>query len=134
MNGARDCCCSDEVQALVFACSGSSNVGQITNGIALRLAREGLAVMSCLAGVGAHLSGFVVPARDCERLVVLDGCDHRCAFKTLEHVEARPHVYINLAEQGFEKQHGVPVSDADLKRAYALSVGRLKGAAACSKA
>ena len=30
MSGARDCCCSDDVQALVLTCPCSSKVGQIT--------------------------------------------------------------------------------------------------------
>jgi uncharacterized metal-binding protein len=128
MSGERDCCCPSGTSTLVFACSGSSNVGQLTHGVALRLARDGLGVMSCLAGVGAHLSGFVVPAKDCERLVVLDGCEHRCALKTLERVGVAPHVYIHLTEQGFAKQHGVPAAESELERAYVLAARPLKGA------
>ena len=133
MSGVQDCCCATGVPTLIFACSGSSNVGQLTNSLALRLAREGIGTMSCLAGVGAHLSGFVVPAKDCERLVVVDGCEHRCALKTLEHVEAKPHVYLNLTEHGFVKKHGVLADEAELERAHALATDRLKGAA-CSTA
>lgn len=133
MSGGQDCCCATGVPTLIFACSGSSNVGQLTNSLALRLAREDVGTMSCLAGVGAHLSGFVVPAKDCERLVVLDGCEHRCALKTLEHVEAKPHVYINFTEHGFVKKHGVLADEAELERAHGLAIDRLKGAA-CSTA
>jgi len=133
MSDERNCCCAAGVPTLIFACSGSSNVGQLTNSIALRLARDGHGTMSCLAGVGAHLSGFVVPAKDCERLVVLDGCERRCALKTLEHVEAKPHVYVNLAEHGFVKKHGVLADEAELERAHALATDRLK-AAGCSTA
>jgi uncharacterized metal-binding protein len=133
MSGGKECCCASGTATLIFSCSGSSNVGQITNGAGLRLARDGHGVMSCLAGVGAHLGGFVVPAKDCERLVVLDGCDHRCALKILEHVGAKAHVYINLTEHGFVKQHGVEVAKADIERAYALVTERLKGAG-CSTA
>jgi uncharacterized metal-binding protein len=125
MSGARDCCCATGIPTLIFACSGSSNVGQLTNSVALRLARDGHGKMSCLAGVGAHLSGFVVPAKDCERLVVLDGCEQRCALKTLEHVDAKPHVHISLTEHGFAKQHGVPLAEAEIERAYALATDRL---------
>jgi uncharacterized metal-binding protein len=125
MSGTEDGCCGSGSSTLTFACSGSSNVGQLTNGVALRLARNGLGKMSCLAGVGAHLGGFVVSATDCERLVVLDGCEHRCALKTLEHVGAKPHVYVNMAESGFAKRHGVLPDEAELERAYALAVERL---------
>jgi uncharacterized metal-binding protein len=131
MSAGKDCCCPSGVSTLVFACSGASNVGQITNGVALRLAREGQGKMSCLAGVGAHLGGFVVPAKDCERLVVLDGCEHRCALKTFEHVALKPHIYVNLTEHGFVKQQGAPIAEAELERAFALTKDRLNGSA-CS--
>jgi uncharacterized metal-binding protein len=79
------------------------------------------------------VGGFVVPANDCERLVVLDGCDHRCALRTFEHVDAKPHVHINLTEHGFVKKHGVLADGAELERAHALATNQLK-AAACSAA
>lgn len=131
MSAGQDCCCASGVPTLIFACSGSSNVGQITNSVALRLAREGQGTMSCLAGVGAHLSGFVVPAKDCERLVVLDGCEHSCALKTFEHVGVKPHVYVNLTNHGFVKQHGVPIAEVEIERAFALATDGLKESA-CS--
>jgi uncharacterized metal-binding protein len=133
MSDVRDTCCACGSTTLIFACSGSSNVGQLTNSLALRLAREGVGTMSCLAGVGAHLNGFVVPAKDCERLVVLDGCEHRCAWKTLEHVQARPRVYLNFTEHGFVKKHGVLADEAELGRAHAI-VEALLGESACSTA
>jgi uncharacterized metal-binding protein len=124
---ATSSCCGDGSSTLIFACSGSSNVGQLTHSLALRLTREGRGTMSCLAGVGAHLSGFVVSAKDCERLVAIDGCDGRCALKVLEHVEARPHACVNLTDHGFVKQHGVPTTEAELERAHELTTDRPRG-------
>jgi uncharacterized metal-binding protein len=119
-------CCGSNSSSLVYACAGASNVGQITYALALRLVREGRGTMSCLAGVGAHISGFVVSAKDCERTVVLDGCEQRCAFKVLEHVGVKPHVYLNLTDRGFTKRHGVSVGIAELDRALALAVEQLE--------
>ncbi len=56
MTEEKSCCGSAGSSTLIFACAGSSNVGQITYGTALRLAGDGAGKMSCLAGVGAHLS------------------------------------------------------------------------------
>lgn len=114
-------CCGRANTTLIFACSGASNVGQLSNGLAVLLAREGHGKMSCLAGVGAHLSGFVVSAKDCPRLVAIDGCEQHCALKLLRHVEAEPHLHLTLTERGFVKQHGIPVSDEDLERAYSIA-------------
>ncbi len=118
---------------LVFPCSGASNVGQLTNDLALRMTREGLGKMSCLAGVGAHISGFVVSAKDCDQLVVLDGCPQKCAAKVFEHVGIKPHVYLLLTEHGFKKSHGAPVLLEDVDRARELVVRQMK-ATACSTA
>lgn len=125
MAAAETCCCGDRGTTLIFACSGSSNVGQITHLAALHLARQGTGNMSCLAGVGAHISGFVVSAKDCRTLVVLDGCSHRCAGKTFEHHGIRPAVHVCLTDLGFEKSHDVAVTGADVDRAVRLAVDRI---------
>jgi uncharacterized metal-binding protein len=129
MNPAKEggCGCgSDEKVTIIFPCSGASNVGQITNELALRLTRDGLGAMSCLAGVGAHISGFVVSAKDCDRLVVLDGCPQRCAAKVFEHVGITPHVYLMLTDHGFRKQHGVPIQVEEVERARELVLTQIK--------
>ena len=126
-SGGCGCSCGgDGKPTIVLACSGSSNVGQLTNELALRMTREGLGKMSCLAGVGAHISGFMVSARDCDRLVVLDGCPQKCAAKTLEHVDIKPHLYLLFTEHGFQKRHGVPMQPEEVERARKLVVQRLR--------
>lgn len=125
----KACACSCDCTApkpLVFACSGASNLGQLTNSLAVRLSGEGQVAMSCLAGVGAHLSGFIVSARDSEQVLVLDGCAQRCAFKTLEHVGIVPQLYLNLGEQGFAKRHGASPTEEELDRARSLALELLK--------
>jgi len=124
---------SENKVTLVFPCSGASNVGQITNELALQMTRDGLGSMSCLAGVGAHISGFVVSAKDCDQLVVLDGCQQKCAAKVFEHVSVKPHVYLMLTDHGFTKRHGVPVLPEEVGRARELVVLQMKGSA-CSTA
>jgi uncharacterized metal-binding protein len=118
-------CVSNEKVTLVFPCSGASSVGQITNELGMRMTRDGVAKMSCLAGVGAHISGFVVSARDCDQLVVLDGCPQRCAFKVFEHLGIKPHVYLTLTEHGFEKRHGAFPLPEEVERARALVVAKI---------
>lgn len=38
---------------LVYSCSGCSNIAQLANDVAIKMDREGIAEMSCIAGVGA---------------------------------------------------------------------------------
>ena len=40
---------------IVYACSGCSDAGELADRIARRLTREGVAEMSCLAGIGGRV-------------------------------------------------------------------------------
>ena len=131
MAEANSCCCGGE-NGLIFACSGASNVGQLANGVALDLAKNGQGSMSCIAAIGAHLDGFVVSVRDCDQLIVLDGCERNCALLTFQQVEVDPHVHLTFTEHGLEKKHGEGTSEAELRRAYDLVIEKMK-ANACLK-
>ncbi len=95
-------------------------MGQLTHAAALKAAREGMAKMSCLAGVGAQLSEFIDAARDVDQIIVLDGCDQQCAKKIFDQVDLEPHVYLELTKNDFTKEKGVCITDAEVDRAYAV--------------
>ena len=116
MSETKACCCGGE-NKLIFACSGASNVGQLANDVAQNLAKNGEGSMSCIAAIGAHLDGFVVSARDCDRLIVLDGCERNCALLTFQQVAVEPQVHLTFTDHGFEKKHGDETGEADLHRA-----------------
>jgi uncharacterized metal-binding protein len=88
---------------MILACSGASNIGQLSNQAAVELTREGFGKMFCLAGIGAHLSGFVQSAKDVPSLAVIDGCGVGCAKKILEHAEIPLQSYIVISDLGIEK-------------------------------
>ena len=81
--------------AVVYACSGCSDAGEIADRVARRLTREGAAEMSCLAGIGGRVKSLVLKAQKAERILVVDGCPLNCAahtlrlagFQTFEHLE-----------------------------------------------
>ena len=70
---SQDCCAPDE-NVMILACSGGSNVGQLSNQAAVELTQEGFGKMHCLAGIRGHLSGFVQSAKDIPQMVAIDGC------------------------------------------------------------
>jgi uncharacterized metal-binding protein len=107
---AQDCC-HPKVNTMILACSGGSNVGQLSNQAAVELTQEGFGKLSCLAGVGAHLSGFVQSAKDIPELVVLDGCEVGCAKGVLEHAEVPWRAYLVITDLGIDKN-----KDMNLKR------------------
>jgi hypothetical protein len=62
---------------MILACSGGSNVGQLSNQAAVELTQEGFGKMFCLAGVGGHLGGFVQSAKDVPQMVADEGANEK---------------------------------------------------------
>ena len=104
-------CCATSGNIMILACSGGSNVGQLSNQAAVDLTQEGFGKMFCLAGVGGHLGGFVQSAKDVPQMMAIDGCDIGCAKAILEHAEVPIKSYLVLTDLGIEKN-----KDFDLKR------------------
>ena len=104
-------CCAPEGNVMILACSGGSNVGQLSNQAAVELSQEGFGKMFCLAGIGGHLNGFVQSATDIPQMVAIDGCSLGCAKAILEHTEIPNKSYLVLTNLGIEKN-----KDFKLKR------------------
>jgi uncharacterized metal-binding protein len=102
------CGCSD---VRVVTCSGASNVGQIANQAAIKLAKEKVAGFFCLAGVGAHINEMVKSAKEADLMVSIDGCPVQCAAKTLQHAEIEPAIQIIVTELGIEKSHDIALDE-----------------------
>ena len=97
-------CCQSNNNVMILACSGGSNVGQLSNQAAIELTQEGYGKMFCLAGVGGQLSGFVQSARDVPNLVAIDGCQVGCAKAILDQAGITAKNYLILTDNpGIEK-------------------------------
>ena len=96
-------CCVSGGNIMILACSGASNVGQLSNQAAVELTREGFGKMFCLAGIGGKLQGFVQSARDVPAMVAIDGCELGCAKATLEQAGVPLQTYMVLTELGIKK-------------------------------
>lgn len=99
-------CCDGKSNRLILACAGAANTGQLTYRLALELTKEGQGELFCLAGIGAHLSGFVISARDADDMLVLDGCGIACAQKNLEQVDIVARNHFIMTDLGVNKEHG----------------------------
>lgn len=102
-------CCTGGVN-LLYSCSGAADVGQIADRVARNLRDRGFARMTCLAGIGADLSGFVESARGAELNITIDGCGTRCAMKALERIGVHPASYV-LTDYGIDKGTTPPTDD-----------------------
>jgi len=104
---------------LVYSCSGCSSAAQVANSIALRLTREQVAEMSCIAGVGGRVKPLVNIATSGRPVVSIDGCSLHCAKACLEAVGVTPSISINLGEWGIKKKLHEDYCAAEAASAYA---------------
>jgi len=102
---------------IVYSCSGCSSAGQAANALALRMDREGVAEMSCIAGVGGGVAPLVKQAQSAERVIAIDGCPLHCALHSLRLRGVEPAEHIKLAELGVKKAKH---QDPDLAQLDAL--------------
>lgn len=110
---------------IVYSCSGCSSAAQLANHVALRLDREGLADMSCIAGVGGHVALLVHLARSGRPLIALDGCVLACVRETLAQHGLAPAVQIRLDEFGVRKLKKTDFDPAQAADLYPRLLGRL---------
>jgi uncharacterized metal-binding protein len=103
-------CCTTNGNIMILACSGASNVGQLSNRAAIELTQEGFGKMFCLSGIGGNLSSFVQSAKDTPRMIAIDGCEVGCAKATLAQAGVPLKDYIVLTDLGIKKS-----KDFDLK-------------------
>ncbi len=101
---------------MILACSGASNVGQLSNQAAVELTREGFGQMFCLAAIGGHLSKFVNYAKKVPSMVAIDGCSVGCIRAILEHAEVPLGDYVVLTELGIEKDMNSNLETADIEK------------------
>ena len=94
-------CCNGK-NTILYACSGASDVGEITDKVARKLREEGSGKMSCLAGIGANVSGYVETARGANECIVIDGCPVNCGKKMFENQKLKGK-FFTLTELGLEK-------------------------------
>ena len=109
-------CCAPGGNIMILACSGGSNVGQLSNQAAVELTQEGFGKMYCLAGIGGQLSGFVQSAKDVPDMVVVDGCSTGCARATLEQAGVPLRKYLVLTDLDLEKNKDFNLKREELER------------------
>ena len=112
-------CCAGGNDVMILACSGGSNVGQLSNQSAVELTQEGFGKMFCLAGIGGQLSGFVQSAKDVPVMVAIDGCQIGCAKAILENARVSLKHYLVITDEGIEKNKNFSLERIDVDRVKA---------------
>ncbi len=110
-------CACGAAPVLIFPCSGGSDVGEIADRSARRLAQEGAGRMYCLAGIGGRVSGIVETTKAAAAVLVIDGCPQDCARKTLEQAGFAGFAHLRLSDLGMAKGETPPNEAAVAKAA-----------------
>lgn len=111
---------------LVYACSGSSNVAQLANAIAVRLDRTGRAEMSCIAGVGGGVKPLVRKATSGRRIIVIDGCPLGCCEASLARHDVTADSVVRLHERGLRKRQHVDFESGERDEVFAEIVAEIE--------
>lgn len=90
-------CCTTFKERMVVACSGASNLGQITNAVAVRMQQEGSGQMSCLAALGAQVDSYIDSANTSD-LIIIDGCPIACGKKVAEKLGVSEYRYFEISQ------------------------------------
>ena len=118
MDGKKSSCsCGAEGKTrIIYSCSGiGSNVGQLANAAACRLAREGYGSGSCLAGVGGGIEKLVRVGRAADERIVIDGCPVGCAKKIMDDKGLAVDRYVLITDLGITKIPGPAYDGNDVQ-------------------
>ncbi|MDP2798166.1 MAG: putative zinc-binding protein [Methanoregula sp.] len=118
MEGQQSSCnCGAEGKTrIIYSCSGiGSNVGQLANAAACRLAREGYGGGSCLAGVGGGIEKLVDVAKSADERIVIDGCPVGCAKKIMDDKGLSIDRYVLITDLGITKFPGPAYDGSDVQ-------------------
>ncbi|MDO9035836.1 MAG: putative zinc-binding protein [Methanoregula sp.] len=118
MEGQKtSCSCGAEGKTrIIYSCSGiGSNVGQLANAVACRLAGEGYGGGSCLAGVGGGIEKLVGQGKSADERIVIDGCPVACAKKIMVDKSLSIDRYVMITDLGITKTPGPTFVESDVQ-------------------
>ncbi|MEN9311598.1 MAG: hypothetical protein RLY77_1723 [Pseudomonadota bacterium] len=107
-----------KTKPLVYSCSGCSSAAQMANHLALKLDRDEVAEMSCIAGVGGGVTGLVRTAQSKRPILALDGCALHCVAACLAQAGVVADTHIVLSDHGVKKRKHADFDAAQAEAVY----------------
>jgi uncharacterized metal-binding protein len=101
---------------IVLACSGGSDLGELTDRVARKLRDNGVYNMKCLAMVAADNKALIETIKSTETLVI-DGCPIDCGKKIMEEAWLTNYKYVRLTDLGLVKGQ-TPITDETICKVY----------------
>src|SRR5436190_23153500 len=118
---------SSEPKPIIYSCSGCSDAGELADRVARQLNKQGVAEMSCLAGIGGRVKPLMIKGQKASRIVVVDGCPLNCARHTLMNAGFKEFQHIELHKMGHRKG-SCPVTEERIAEASAAAADMVRGA------
>ena len=115
-------------KAMVFACCGAADVGEIADLAARKLHKEESAKLYCLTGIGAGLELFINNANAAPGIIAIDGCPVDCTKKLLEKYGIMDFEFLRVTDLGLEKGKS-PVTETSIESVVYKARALLKGMA-----
>lgn len=115
---------------LVYACSGCSSAAQLANHVAVQLDRQGVAEMSCIAGVGGDVAHLLKIAQSGRPIVALDGCPLVCVQSCLSRHGLHAQRHYQLHHYGIKKRQHADFDPAQAQAVFDQVRADLQGAPA----
>jgi len=100
---------------IIFACSGASNVGELSNAAAVALTNEGFGNKACTASLAIRTPSVMKKVEDADGIVVIDGCPVECAGKIAAGAGIEPDQHIVVTELGITKIGDMTVHEDELE-------------------
>ena len=107
-----------KTKPLVYSCSGCSSAAQMANHLAIKLDRDEVAEMSCIAGVGGGVTGLVRTAQSKRPILALDGCALHCVAACLAQAGVIADTHIVLSDHGVKKRKHADFDAAQAEAVY----------------
>ncbi|MDQ0216770.1 putative metal-binding protein [Oikeobacillus pervagus] len=111
---------------LVYSCSGCSSAAQTANMIAIKMDRENVAEMSCIAGVGGDVKPLVRTAKSGRDIIAIDGCPLACCKHCLAKHDVEPKHHFVLSNFDVPKKMGEDPDPDCYLNAYNQILARTK--------
>jgi len=101
---------------IIFACSGASNTGQLSNEAAVRLTNEGYGTIACTASLAIQTPPVMKKTKEADEVVIIDGCPVGCAKEIAERAGIRPDQYIIVTEEGIKKSGNLELPEEEIEK------------------
>ena len=115
-NKTQPSCLCGSGEYIVIACSGSCDLGQVTDLVARKLRDNKIRKMNCLASVAADIKP-TIEAFKTANLLLLDGCPIDCGKKILDKAGIENYRYLRMTDLGYIKGQ-TPVTKTIIDTVY----------------